>query len=257
MTHETILTETRGRVRLITLNRPKALNALNRQLAAELIAELQDADRDPGIGCTVITGSERAFAAGADITEMAEETFASMDAADSFAEWSAISALRKPIIAGVAGYALGGGCELALMCDFIIAADTARFGQPEIRLGIIPGMGGSQRLTRAVGPAKAMEMCLTGRNMDAHEAERAGLVARVVPAASLIEEALKTATEIASLSMPAVIAVKEAVNMAQDVALAEGLRHERALFRSMFGTEGQKEGMRAFLEKREPQFRHG
>lgn len=256
MTYETILTETRGRVRLITLNRPKALNALNRQLASELVNELQDAERDAGIGCTVITGSERAFAAGADITEMAEETFVSMDAGDNLSEWSAISALRKPVIAAVAGYALGGGCELALMCDFIIAADTARFGQPEIRLGIIPGMGGSQRLTRTIGPAKAMEMCLTGRNMDAQEAERAGLVARVVSADSLVEEAMKTAAEIAGLSLPAVMAAKEAVRMAQDVALSEGLRHERALFRSMFATEDQKEGMRAFLEKRQPQFRH-
>ncbi len=256
MTYETILTETRGRVRLITLNRPKALNALNRQLASELIGELQQAERDPDIGCTVITGSERAFAAGADITEMAEESFVSMNAADMFGEWDAFGTLRKPVIAAVAGYALGGGCELALMCDFIIAADTARFGQPEIRLGIIPGMGGSQRLTRAIGPAKAMEMCLTGRNMEAQEAERAGLVARVVPAESLVEDAMKTAAEIASLPLPAVMAAKEAVNMAQDVALAEGLRHERTLFRSMFATEDQKEGMRAFLEKREPQFRH-
>ncbi|MCC7320961.1 MAG: enoyl-CoA hydratase [Rubellimicrobium sp.] len=256
MSHETILTETRGRVRLITLNRPKALNALNRQLAAELLADLTTAEADPAIGCTVITGSDRAFAAGADIREMAGESYVSMTGADVFGEWAAFDRLRKPVIAAVAGYALGGGCELALLCDIIIAAETAVFGQPEIRLGIIPGMGGSQRLTRAIGPAKAMDMCLTGRNMTAAEAERAGLVARVVPAEALIDEAMNTAETIAALSLPAVMAAKEAVRAAGDMALADGLRHERALFRALFATEDQKEGMAAFLEKRQPRFRN-
>ncbi|MBW7920564.1 MAG: enoyl-CoA hydratase/isomerase family protein [Rubellimicrobium sp.] len=256
MPYETILTETRGRVRLVTLNRPKALNALNRQLAGELLAELDAADRDPAIGCMVVTGSARAFAAGADIGEMAEETPVTLTMADHFGEWDQFAALRKPVIAAVAGYALGGGCELALMCDTIIAADTATFGQPEIRLGIVPGMGGSQRLTRAVGPAKAMEMILTGRNLTADEAERAGLVARVVAADDLLAEAMTMAETIARQSLPAVIAAKEAVRAALDSPLAEGLRHERALFRALFATEDQKEGMRAFQEKREAQFQN-
>ena len=256
MPYETILTETRGRTRLVTLNRPKALNALNRQLAGELLAELEAADRDPAIGCMVVTGSDRAFAAGADIAEMAEETPVSLATAGHFDEWDRIAALRKPVIAAVAGYALGGGCELALMCDLVIAAEGATFGQPEIRLGIIPGMGGSQRLTRAIGPQKAMEMILTGRTMDAGEAGRAGLVARVVPADALLDEAMAVAATIAGLSLPAVMAAKEAVRTASDSPLAEGLRHERSLFRALFAGEDQKEGMRAFLEKREPQFQH-
>lgn len=256
MPYETILTETRGRVRLVTLNRPKALNALNRKLAAELLAELEAAEADPAVGCIVLAGSERAFAAGADIAEMAEETPVTLAASGHFAEWDRMAALRKPVLAAVAGYALGGGCELALMCDMIIAADSATFGQPEIRLGIIPGMGGSQRLTRAIGPQKAMEMILTGRTMDAEAAERAGLVARVVPADNLLDEVMEVAATIAGQSLPAVMAAKEAVRAALDSPLADGLRHERSLFRALFATEDQKEGMRAFMEKRAPQFQN-
>lgn len=253
---ETILTETRGRVRLITLNRPHALNALNRQLARELIAAVQEAEADADIGCLVLTGSARAFAAGADIKEMHEKDFATMHRLDWFAEWEALATTRKPMIAAVAGHALGGGCELAMMCDFIIAADTARFGQPEVKLGVMPAMGGSQRLTRLIGQAKAMEMCLTGRTMDASEAERSGLVARVVPAGTLLDEALSTAETIAGMSLPAVLSIKDAVKRAPDMALLDGIRYERRLFHGLFATEDQKEGMGAFMEKRPARFQH-
>ncbi len=256
MTYETILTEQKGRVALITLNRPKALNAINRQLTEELLSALEAFDRDPGIGCIVLTGSGKAFAAGADIKEMQSASYIEMYSNDWFSAWDRMVAVRKPVIAAVAGYALGGGCELAMMCDFILAADTAKFGQPEIKLGVMPGMGGSQRLTRLVGRAKAMEMCLTGRMMDAAEAERAGLASRIVPAAELIEEALKTAETIASMSLPAAMMVKEAVNRADQLSLTEGLRHERRVFHAMFALEDQKEGMAAFVEKRPADFKH-
>lgn len=253
---ETILTETRGRVRLITLNRPQALNALNRQVARDVIAAAQQAEQDPGIGCLVLTGSAKAFAAGADIKEMQPQSFASMHAQDWFAEWEAFTALRKPVIAAVAGYALGGGCELALMCDFILAADTARFGQPEVKLGVMPGMGGSQRLTRAIGTARSMELCLTGRMIDADEALRLGLVVRVVGAEALLDEALASAATIAGLPLPAVLSIKDAIRRAPDMGLADGIRYERRLFHALFATEDQKEGMAAFSEKRPPEFRH-
>ncbi|CAO4140729.1 enoyl-CoA hydratase [Methylorubrum thiocyanatum] len=254
MSYETILTETRGRVLLITLNRPKALNAINRQLTAELIDAATRADADPGIGCIVVTGSERAFAAGADVKEMQAASYTDMFAGDRFADWERFTALRTPVIAAVAGFALGGGCELAMMCDFILAADTAQFGQPEIKLGIMPGIGGSQRLTRFVGKSKAMEMCLTGRTMDAAEAERAGLVSRVVPAAELAAEAMKAAETIAAMSLPIAMMTKEAVNRAYETTLTEGVRFERRVFHAMFATEDQKEGMAAFVEKRPPRF---
>ena len=250
MTYETIITEKRGRVLLITLNRPEALNALNRKLAGELLAATQAADVDPGIGCLVITGSAKAFAAGADIKEMQAQSFVDMHSSDWFSEWNHFAASRKPKIAAVAGYALGGGCELALMCDFILAADTAKFGQPEIKLAVAPGMGGSQRLTRAVGKAKAMEMCLTGRFMDAEEAERAGLVSRIIPAADLVEEAVKTAATISGMAPLAVLANKEMVNAAFETTLMQGVQFERRLFHGLFGTDDQKEGMAAFVEKR-------
>ncbi len=256
MTTETILTETRGRVLLITLNRPKALNAINARLTAEVIAAASAADADPAIGCIVITGSERAFAAGADIKEMQHLSYSEVYGRDRFSDWDRFNAVRTPIIAAVAGYALGGGCELAMMCDFILAADTAQFGQPEIKLGVMPGMGGSQRLARFVGKAKAMEMCLTGRMMDAAEAERCGLVSRIVPAAGLVEEAVKTATAIAGMSKPAAMMTKEAVNRAYETTLSEGLRHERRVFHAMFATDDQKEGMAAFVEKRPAKFSH-
>ncbi|WP_336488078.1 enoyl-CoA hydratase [Methylobacterium nigriterrae] len=256
MAYETILTETRGRVLLITLNRPKALNALNRQLTEELIAAACEADADPDIGCIVLTGSDRAFAAGADIKEMQDASYAQMYASDHFAAWERFAALRTPVIAAVAGYALGGGCELAMMCDFILAADTARFGQPEIKLGVMPGIGGSQRLTRFVGKSKAMEMCLTGRNMDAAEAERSGLVSRVVPADELLGEAMRTAEAVASMSLPIAMMTKEAVNRAYETTLTEGIRFERRVFHATFATEDQKEGMAAFVEKRQPKFRN-
>ncbi len=255
-TYETILAETRGRVALFTLNRPKALNALNLQVMGELVAALQAADSDQGIGCIVITGSERAFAAGADIKEMAPQSFHDVFAADWFGGWDAVGRVRTPIIAAVAGFALGGGCELAMMADFILAADTARFGQPEIKLGVIPGMGGSQRLTRAVGKAKAMEMCLTGRMMDAAEAERAGLVARVVPAATLLDDALATAATIAGMSLPVAMMAKEAVNRAFETTLDEGVRFERRVFHATFALQDQKEGMDAFVSKRTPLFQN-
>ncbi len=254
--YETILTETAGRVARITLNRPKALNALNLQVLTELTAALAGFDRDPDIGCIVLTGSERAFAAGADIKEMAAQSFIDMHRADWFAGWDAVARTRTPLIAAVAGVALGGGCELAMMCDFILAADTAKFGQPEIKLGVIPGMGGSQRLARAIGKAKAMEMILTGRLMDAHEAERAGLVARVIPAATLLQDAMATAATIAAMSLPAAITAKEAVNRAYESSLAEGLLFERRAFHSLFATADQKEGMAAFSEKRTAEFGH-
>ncbi len=255
MTYETILTEVRDRVALITLNRPKALNALNAQLIDELNHALDGFERDPGIGCIVLTGSSKAFAAGADIKEMAELTYPQIYMDDLFVESDRVAARRKPIIAAVAGFALGGGCELALMCDFILAGDNARFGQPEINLGVLPGMGGTQRLARAVGKAKAMEMCLTGRLIDADEAERAGLVARVVPTETLLDEALAAAASIAGKSLPVAMMVKESVNRAFEVSLAEGIRFERRVFHAAFASEDQKEGMSAFVEKREPRFR--
>jgi enoyl-CoA hydratase len=248
--YETILVETRGAVTLVTLNRPQALNALNSAVLADLIAAFAAYDADPGQRCLVLTGSEKAFAAGADIKEMESQGFADMYAANFFAGWEKVTATRKPWIAAVAGYALGGGCEVAMMADFIIAADNAKFGQPEIKLGVTPGMGGSQRLTRAIGKAKAMEMCLTGRMMDAGEAERAGLVARIVPAADLVAEALKTAEAIAGMAPLAAIANKEMVNAAFETGLAQGILFERRLFHGLFGTEDQKEGMAAFVGKR-------
>jgi enoyl-CoA hydratase len=256
MPYETILTETRGKVGLITLNRPKALNALNSTVLAEVLAALNAFEADPGIGAIVITGSEKAFAAGADIKEMQPKSFAEAYMEDFFAGWEGLTRIRKPIVAAVAGYALGGGCELAMMCDFILAADSAKFGQPEITLGVMPGMGGSQRLTRFVGKSKAMEMCLTGRMMDAEEAERSGLVSRIVPAADLVEEALKVAARIAGFSLPAAMMVKEAVNRAYEMTLSEGLRFERRVFHSMFALADQKEGMAAFVEKRKPDFKN-
>ncbi|HEX8308995.1 MAG TPA: enoyl-CoA hydratase [Allosphingosinicella sp.] len=254
MTYESILVEQRGAVTLITLNRPNALNALNSAVLAELIAAFAAFDSDDSQRCAVLTGSERAFAAGADIKEMSDQGFASMYASNFFQGWEKVTATRKPWIAAVAGYALGGGCEVAMMADFIIAADSAQFGQPEIKLGVTPGMGGSQRLTRAVGKAKAMEMCLTGRNMGAEEAERSGLVARVVPAADLVEEALKTAEAIARMAPLAAMATKEQVNAAFEMSLAQGIVFERRLFHGLFGSHDQKEGMAAFVDKRKAQW---
>jgi enoyl-CoA hydratase len=255
--YETILVTRDERVGTITLNRPKALNALNSQVMNEVVAAAAEFDNDPGIGAIIITGSgEKAFAAGADIKEMAELSFADVFAADFFAQWSKFAATRTPTIAAVAGYALGGGCELAMMCDLLIAADTAKFGQPEIKLGVLPGMGGSQRLTRAIGKAKAMDLILTGRNMDAEEAERAGLVSRVVPADTLLDEANAVAKTIAGMSLSASRMAKEAVNRAFESTLAEGLLYERRLFHSAFATEDQTEGMNAFTEKRPPNFTH-
>jgi enoyl-CoA hydratase len=250
MTYETILVEQRGAVTLVKLNRPQALNALNRQVQADAIVAFAAYDADPSQRCLVLTGSEKAFAAGADIKEMQPQDFPDMYSANFFAGWERVTATRKPWIAAVAGFALGGGCELAMMADFIIAADTAKFGQPEIKLGVTPGMGGSQRLTRAIGKAKAMEMCLTGRMMGAEEAERAGLVAKVVPAADLLDEALKTATAIAAMPPIAAMATKEMVDAAFETTLAQGINFERRLFHGLFGTEDQKEGMTAFVEKR-------
>ena len=251
----TIKTERHGRVGLIRLDRPEALNALSDTLMTELGAALKAFDADRTIGAMIITGSERAFAAGADIREMRERRFPETFREDFIgARWEALPGVRKPVIAAVAGFALGGGCELAMMCDIVLAADTAKFGQPEIGLGIIPGAGGTQRLTRAVGKAKAMEMVLTGRMLSAEEAERANLVSRVVPAADLLPEAIKVAERIASLSPVAVAMAKQAVNVAFETTLREGVRHERQLFLSLFGTADQQEGMAAFLEKRKPQF---
>ncbi len=250
MTYETLLVEQRGAVTLITLNRPQALNALNSQVLADLISALGAFDADPSQGCAVLTGSEKAFAAGADIKEMASQSFADMYGSNFFAGYDRVTATRKPVIAAVAGYALGGGCELAMMCDFIIAADNAKFGQPEIKLAVTPGMGGSQRMARAIGKAKTMDMCLTGRMMDAAEAEQAGLVARVVPVADLIEEAVKAAETIAGMAPLATLAVKEMVNAAFETTLQQGVVFERRLFHGLFGSEDQKEGMAAFVEKR-------
>jgi enoyl-CoA hydratase len=256
MSFETIVIETHGRVGLIRLNRPQALNALNSRLIRELSEAIEAFEADVAIGCVVITGSEKAFAAGADIKEMADKDFTEVFLGDFAATWDRVAHARKPVIAAVAGFALGGGCELAMQCDLIIAADNARFGQPEIKLGIIPGIGGTQRLVRAVGKAKAMDLILTGRMMDAQEAERSGLVARVVPAASLIDEALKVAETIAAMSLPSVLAAKEAVNRAFETSLSEGVRFERRIFHSLFATSDQGEGMRAFVEKRPPKFLH-
>lgn len=254
--HRNILVETRGRVGIITLNRPKALNALDEATLQEVVAASAALDADPGIGAIVLTGSEKAFAAGADIKEMAGRGAPEMYLTDWFAGWEAFTRVRTPVVAAVSGYALGGGCELAMMCDVLVAADTARFGQPEINLGVIPGMGGSQRLARAVGKAKAMDMVLTGRTIDAEEAERAGLVSRVVPAADLLEEALGVAGTVAAKSLPAAMAAKEAVNAAFETTLAQGVQFERRLFHALFATEDQKEGMAAFADKREPRFTH-
>ena len=256
MNHLNIIATTEGAVGVITLNRPTALNALNAELLGEVVTQLEAWDRGDEVRAIILTGSERAFAAGADIKEMSGQSYMDMFKSNFFAEANdRISAIRKPIIAAVAGWALGGGCELAMLCDFIIAADTAKFGQPEINLGVMPGIGGTQRLTRFVGKSKAMEMCLTGRNLDAAEAERAGLVSRVVPAADLLKEAMKAAQAIAAKSMPIVIMTKETVNRAYETTLAEGVRFERRLFHAMFATHDQKEGMAAFSEKRKPAFK--
>ena len=252
--YQNILLERRGRVGLITLNRPEVLNALNLALMTDVVTAATELDADAGIGAIVLTGSARAFAAGADIKEMSTQTYMDMYLADWFSGWDRLAAVRTPLIAAVSGHALGGGCELAMLCDFIIAADTAKFGQPEIKLGVIPGIGGSQRLTRAVGKAKAMELILTGRTIDAGEAERAGLVARVVAADDLLENALATATTIAGMSLPVAMLAKEAVNAAFETTLDAGLRFERRVFHSIFAIDDQKEGMRAFIEKRAPTF---
>ncbi|CAA7619571.1 putative enoyl-CoA hydratase [Magnetospirillum sp. LM-5] len=257
MPYENILVETRGPVGLITLNRPKALNALCAALIRELGAALDAFEADNEIGAIVLTGSEKAFAAGADIKEMATKSYMDVYLADFITNgWEQVTKCRKPVIAAVAGYALGGGCEMAMMCDFILAADTAKFGQPEITIGTIPGAGGTQRLTRAVGKAKAMEMCLTGRMMDAAEAERAGLVSRIIPAADLVDEAIKVAERIAEMSRPVVMLCKESVNAAFETTLTQGVKFERRLFHSTFATEDQKEGMAAFAEKRTPSFKN-
>lgn len=254
MTYETILLETRDRVGLITLNRPQALNALNAQLVSEVNHALDTLEADAHIGCIVLTGSKKAFAAGADIKEMAELTYPQIYMDDLFSDSDRVANRRKPIIAAVNGFALGGGCELALMCDFILAGDNARFGQPEINLGVLPGMGGTQRLTRAVGKAKAMEMCLSGRMIDAVEAERCGIVARIVPSDELLDEALKVAAVIAGKSLPIAMMIKESVNRAFEVNLSEGVRFERRGFHAAFATQDQKEGMAAFIAKREAAF---
>ncbi len=256
MTYENILVETRGNVGLITLNRPEALNALNSALIEDLYQALEAFEADADIGCMVLTGSEKAFAAGADIKEMQSRDYMDVYMSDFIARWERVGQTRKPIIAAVAGFALGGGCEMAMACDFILAADTARFGQPEIKLGVMPGAGGTQRLTRFVGKSKAMEMCLTGRMMDADEAERAGLVSRIVPADQLIDEAIKTAQKIADMSRPIAMMTKESVNRSYETTLAEGIRFERRVFHSMFATEDQKEGMSAFADKRKADFKN-
>jgi enoyl-CoA hydratase len=256
MTYANILVETRHPVGVVTLNRPKALNALNAALIDELNRALAGFEADDGVGAVVITGSDKAFAAGADIKEMQSRTYMNAYLGDFLSSWDRLAACRKPVIAAVAGYALGGGCELAMMCDIIIAADTAKFGQPEINLAVIPGAGGTQRLTRAVGKSKAMDLVLTGRMMDAEEAERSGLVSRIVPAGDLMSEALKAAEKIAGMSRPAVLMAKESVNRAYETTLAEGVRFERRLFQSLFATEDQKEGMAAFVDKRKASFRN-
>jgi enoyl-CoA hydratase len=256
MPYETIIAETKGRVGLIRLNRPNALNALNAQIVKDISAALDGFEADDTIGAIVITGSDKAFAAGADIKEMQSKTYMQAYKEDFISAWDRVARCRKPTIAAVAGFALGGGCELAMMCDILIAADTAKFGQPEIKLGVMPGAGGTQRLIRQVGKAKAMEMCLTGRMMDAAEAERVGLASRVVPAANLVEDAVKTAETIASMSLPIAMMTKESINRAYETTLAEGIRFERRVFHSMFATADQKEGMAAFVEKRKPDFQH-
>ncbi|MGL4729114.1 MAG: enoyl-CoA hydratase [Bosea sp. (in: a-proteobacteria)] len=256
MAYETIIVDIMGAVGVITLNRPQALNALNSKLISEVNKALDKFEKDKEIGCIVITGSEKAFAAGADIKEMQSRKFPGTYMDDRFAEWDRVGQRQKPIIAAVAGFALGGGCELAMMCDIIICADNAKFGQPEINLGVMPGAGGSQRMTKAIGKAKTMDLCLTGRMMDAAEAERCSLVSRVVPLADLMPEAMKMAAIIASKSRPIVAMTKETVNRALETSLAEGLRFERRLFSAMFATHDQKEGMAAFAEKRKPNFKH-
>ncbi|MCP5080669.1 MAG: enoyl-CoA hydratase [Alphaproteobacteria bacterium] len=256
MAYETILVDTKGKVGVITLNRPKVLNALSLDLSGELCAALADFDADEKVGCIVITGSEKAFAAGADITEMQTMTYMDAYGSDFGANWDQVSKTRKPVIAAVSGYALGGGCELAMMCDMVFASDTAKFGQPEITLGVMPGLGGTQRLTRFVGKSKAMDLCLTGRMMDAEEAERAGLVARVVAGDKLMDEVMEAADKIASFSLPILMMTKEAVNRSYETTLTEGVRFERRLFQSMFATEDQSEGMTAFVEKRKANFQN-
>jgi len=256
MAYENIEVETHGKVGLIRLNRPQALNALSLPLIHELNTALDGFETDPNIGSIVLTGSAKAFAAGADIKEMASKSYIEAYLEDFIGQWERIARMRKPVIAAVAGFALGGGCELAMMCDMIIAAETAKFGQPEIKLGVMPGAGGTQRLTRLIGKSKAMDLCLTGRLMDAAEAERAGLAARVVPAERLIEEALEAAAAIAGMSLPAAILTKASVNRAYEMSLAEGIRYERLSFYSLFATEDQKEGMAAFVEKRPAVFRN-
>jgi enoyl-CoA hydratase len=256
MTYENIVVETKGRVGIIRLNRPQTLNALNKTLIAELTQAIETFDGDDKIGCMLITGSDKAFAAGADIKEMADKPFIEAYLGDFVSNWDAVAHARKPIVAAVAGFALGGGCELALQSDVVIAADNAKFGQPEIKLGVIPGIGGTQRLTHAVGKAKAMDLILTGRMMDAAEAEKSGLVARVVPAANLMDEAMKIADTIANMSLPSVLAAKEAVNRAFESGLSEGVVFERRIFHALFATEDQKEGMKAFVEKRAPKWKN-
>ncbi|WP_069813205.1 enoyl-CoA hydratase [Streptomyces sp. TP-A0874] len=254
--YETIRVERRKRTALLTLDRPEVLNALNLRVMTEVVAAAEELDRSPETGCIVITGSPKAFAAGADIREMRPQSYMDMYLSDWFAAWDRLGALRTPTVAAVSGYALGGGCELAMLCDIVLAADTAVFGQPEIKLGVIPGIGGSQRLTRAVGKAKAMEMCLTGRTMDAAEAERAGLVSRVLAAGELLDEALAVAETVAEMSLPVAMMAKEAVARAFETPLAEGVRFERRLFHAVFATADQKEGMAAFVDKRPPDFTH-
>ncbi len=256
MSTQNILVETKGRVGVIRFNRPQALNALNAALVEELNTAIEAFEADENIGCILVTGSEKAFAAGADIKEMATKSYTEVNLSDFACNQDRIARVRKPVVAAVAGFALGGGCEMAMQCDIIIAADNAKFGQPEIKLGVIPGIGGTQRLTRAVGKAKAMDMILTGRMMDAAEAERSGLVARVVPAANLMEEAMKVAETIAGMGLPSVYAAKDSINRAFETTLAEGVRFERRVFHALFATEDQKEGMAAFVEKRPAKFKN-
>ena len=256
MTYQNILVETQGRVGIIRLNRPQALNALNKALIAELTQAIETFDADEKIGCMLMTGNDKAFAAGADIKEMADKPFIDAYLGDFVSNWNVAARARKPIVAAVAGFALGGGCELAMQCDIVIAADTAKFGQPEIKLGVIPGIGGTQRLARAVGKAKAMDLILTGRMMDAAEAEKSGLVARLVSPEKLMDEAMKVAETIANMSLPSVLAGKEAVNRAFESGLSEGMAFERRIFHSLFATEDQKEGMKAFIEKRTPKWKN-
>ena len=256
MSFQTIIAEKKTRVGVITLNRPEALNALNSTLISELNSALDDFEADDGIGCIVLTGSDRAFAAGADIKEMESRSFIEVTMTDFIAPWERLSRCRKPVIAAVRGFALGGGCEIAMMCDFIIAGEGAKFGQPEIKIGVIPGSGGTQRMARSIGKAKTMDMCLTGRMMDAQEAERCGLVSRIVADSEVLGEAMKAAEQIAGFSLPSAMMAKEAVNRAFETTLAEGVRFERRLFQSLFATEDQKEGMAAFVGKRAPDFKH-